>query len=131
MMQTVWHYTTESAAQLINNTKKFSPSVFKSTDTAYGQGWYVTDLPPNTLVPDLCDFLWTSQATEAKEKTKAFVKLEIDKRYLQYCRPHVYLLRKEDVNGQDLNIAATYSDSHGNVVIRIVEVVKNFLRKLF
>jgi hypothetical protein len=130
MNKTVWHYTSEKAISKIKETMLFSPSVFKPTDTTYGQGWYVTDLAPSTPILDLCDYLWTDRSPETQEKTKAYVKLEIDDKYLVYCREHVYLLKLEYVPDNVLELGKTYEDKSKNIVIRIIEATKNFLRKL-
>jgi hypothetical protein len=129
MNKTVWHYTSENALNEIKRTNKFAPSVFKPTDTTYGQGWYVTDLPPSTPIQELCDYLWTDRSLQTQEKTKAYVKLEIDNRYLVDCRPHVYLLKLESVNGNVLEFGKTYHDKDKNIVIRLIEAVINFFRK--
>ena len=130
MNKTVWHYTTEHAISEIQKTKQFSPSVFKQTDTTYGQGWYVTDLGPTTPILELCDYLWTDRSQISQEKTKAYVKLEIDEKYLVYCRQHVYLLKLESVNGNVLDVGKTYEDKNKNIVIRFIEATLNFFRKL-
>jgi len=130
MKKTVWHYTSENALNDIKKTKQFSPSFFKPTDTTYGQGWYVTDLVPSTPILELCDYLWTDRSQISQEKTKAYIKLEIDDNYLVYCREHVYLLRLESVNSSVLDIGKTYEDKNKNIVIRIIETAKNLLRKL-
>jgi hypothetical protein len=127
---TVWHYTSEKAINEIKKTSKFSPSVFKPTDTTYGQGWYVTDLPPSTPIQELCDYLWTDRSPDTQEKTKAYVKLEINDKYLVPCRPHVYLLKLESVNGNVLDVGKTYEDNNKNIVIRFIEATLNFFRKL-
>jgi hypothetical protein len=129
MNKTVWHYTSENAIHEIQRTKQFSPSVFKPTDTTYGQGWYVTDLAPSTPILDLCDYLWTNRSLETQEKTKAYVKLEIDDKYLVNCRPHVYLLKLESVNGNVLDVGKTYKDNNKNIVIRFIEATLNLFRK--
>ena len=130
MKKTVWHYTSEDALNDIKKTKQFSPSFFKPTDTTYGQGWYVTDLVPSTPILELCDYLWTDRSQISQEKTKAYIKLEIDDNYLVYCREHVYLLRLESVNSSVLDIGKTYEDKNKNIVIRIIETAINLLRKL-
>ena len=130
MKKTVWHYTSEDALNDIKKTKQFSPSFFKPTDTTYGQGWYVTDLVPSTPILELCDYLWTDRSQISQEKTKAYIKLEIDDNYLVYCREHVYLLRLESVNSNVLDIGKTYEDKNKNIVIRIIETAINLLRKL-
>jgi hypothetical protein len=130
MNKTVYHYTSEKAINEIKRTNMFSPSVFKPTDTTYGQGWYVTDLGPSTPIQELCDYLWTDRSLETQEKTKAYVKLEINDKYLVYCRSHVYLLRLESVNGNVLDVGKIYEDKNKNIVIRIIEATINFFRNL-
>jgi len=129
MNKVVWHYTTEDSINDINRTKKFFPSMFKPTDTTFGQGWYVTDLPPSTPIQELCDYLWTNHSSETQEKTKAYVKLEIDDDYLVDCRPHVYLLKLESVTGNVLDVGMKYADRNKNIVIRFIEATLNLLRK--
>jgi len=127
---TVWHYTSENAIKEIKTTKIFAPSVFKQTDTTYGPGWYVTDLPPSTPVQKLCDCLWDDHSPATQEKTKAYVKLEINDKHLVLCRPHVYLLKPESVKGNVLNVGKTYKDNNKNIIIRFIEATLNFFRKL-
>jgi len=127
---TVWHYTSEDAIKEIKKTNKFSPSVFKQTDTTYGPGWYVTDLPPSTPVKELCDCLWDDHSADTQKKTKAYVKLEIDDKYLKPCRSHVYLLKLESVKDNFLEFGKIYQDKDKNIVIRFIEAVLNTLRKL-
>jgi hypothetical protein len=129
MNKTVWHYTSENAIYAIQRTNQFSPSFFKQTDTTYGQGWYVTDLAPSTPIQELCDYLWTDHSPTTQEKTKAYVKLEIDEKYLSYCRPHVYLLKLESVPSKVLDVGKTYEDNNKNIVIRFIEATLNFFRK--
>jgi hypothetical protein len=129
MKKTVWHYTSESALQEIKRTKQFSPSFFKQTDTAYGEGWYVTDLPPTTPVFDLCDFLWTDRSSTTQDKTKGYVKLEIEENCLNYYRDHVYLLPLERVTGKVLDIGKEYFDNNNNLVIKFIEATLNSDRR--
>jgi hypothetical protein len=129
MSKIVYHYTSENAINEIKRTTQFFPSVFKQTDTNFGQGWYVTDLGPSTPIQELCDCLWTDHSLATQEKTKAYVKLEIDDEYLDYCRPHVYLLKLESVNGSILDVGKTYVDKNKNIIIRIIEVALNIFRK--
>jgi hypothetical protein len=86
-------------------------------------------LVPSTPILELCDYLWTDRSIEIQEKTKAYVKLEIDDKYLVYCREHVYLLKFESVNDNVLDTGKTYVDKNKNIVIQIIEAVINFLEK--
>jgi len=78
----------------------------------------------------LCDFLWTDYSFATQEKTKAYVKLEIDDQYLVNCRPHVYLLKLETVNSTVLDIGRTYEDKNKNIFIQFIEATINFFRNL-
>lgn len=103
--------------------------MFKPTDTYYGEGWYVTDLSPSTPIQELCDYLWTDRSLSTQEKTKAYVKLEIDDKYLEPCRSHVYLLKLEYVKDNVLEFGKTYQDKDKNIVIRLIEAAINLFRK--
>ena len=129
MKKTVWHYTTESSLQEIKRTQQFSPSYFKQTDTTYGQGWYVTDLSPTTSIFDLCEFLWTDHSFSTQEKTKGYLKLEIEEKYLKYCRNHVFLLSLEYVPSKILDIGKEYYDENKNIVIKFIEAVLNIFKR--
>jgi hypothetical protein len=126
---TVWHYTSENALKAINKTKKFAPSVFKQTDTTYGPGWYVTNLAPSTPIKELCDCLWDDHSPATQEKTKAYVKLEINDKHLTYCRPHVYLLKLESVQDNVIEFGKIYKDKDKNLIIRLIEAVLNTFKK--
>ncbi len=103
----VYHYTSEDAFNIISTTRKFLPSYLNpQMDTAFGEGWYFSDLSPETEDNKLQQALWMrSEPT----KCKRYLAFEIDDSLLQYCRPNVYRLKTETIADKLINIDLLYT----------------------
>jgi hypothetical protein len=127
----VYHYTTNESLQLIVNSNDFHPSYLNpQMDTAFGEGWYFTDLPPETTPDnDLQQSLWMRKEPD---KCKRYLAFEIDDSLLEYCRPHVYRLRIEAVTGKiiKLNLNYTYTNSGKQAIRFIAHGFKKFINKI-
>ena len=88
----VYHYTSEASLSIITTSKKFCPSYLNpEMDTAFGEGWYFTDLSPDTTPnKDLELSLWTRPEPD---KSKCYMAFDIDDVLLQWCRANVYRLK--------------------------------------
>jgi hypothetical protein len=110
----VYHYTTKGRLSSILKTRRFFPSYFSTTlDSAWGEGWYFTDLPPSRSNRVLYE-LW-GQAVPGR--VKCYLAFNIDPSFLEETRPHVYKLALENITDRelDLNLQYTYGEA---VVIR-------------
>ncbi len=110
----VYHYTTRAGLSKIIRTRRFIPSFFSTAlDAIYGDGWYLTDLPPSRSNQDLYQ-LW-GQALP--ERTRGYLAFDIDSDFLEETRPHVYRLALEQITDRELNLNLQYT-SGDTVVIR-------------
>jgi len=116
----VYHYTSHDSLMAIINSNDFHPSYLNpQMDTAFGEGWYFTDLSPDiTPDVDLQQALWMrSEPT----KSKRYLAFEIDDSLLQYCRPNVYRLQIDAVEGKIIKLNTTYSfTSTGKQAIKFI-----------
>ncbi len=93
----VYHYTSEEAYNEIVRTNEFRSSSFSTAlDAAYGEGWYFTDLDPNTTDRDLFSHLWRQSVSE---RAKYYLEFDIDAGLLQNTRLHVYRLPLDRIRG--------------------------------
>lgn len=105
----VYHYTSVDSLLRIINSGLFHPSYLNpQMDTAFGEGWYFTDLPPDTTPnEDLEQSIWMRREPV---KSKKYIAFEIDDSLLHYCRPNVYRLRVDAIkNSQVIDINTTYT----------------------
>ena len=113
----VYHYTSEQSLMQIITSNLFYPSYLNpQMDTAFGEGWYFTDLDPdNTPNEDLEQSLWLRAEPV---KSKRFIAFEIDKSLLQECRPHVYRLKRGVVDNDviQLNLTYTYTSTQTQAI---------------
>lgn len=103
----VYHYTSEEAYNAIINSKKFKPSYLNpQMDTAFGEGWYFTNLPPETEDNKLQQSLWMRSEPL---KCKKYIAFEIDDNLLQFCRPNVYRLKIDTISEQIIDLLQVYT----------------------
>lgn len=104
----VYHYTSHESLVRIINSNDFHPSYLNpQMDTAFGEGWYFTDLHPDTTADDdLHQALWMRPEPL---KSKRYLAFEIDNSLLQYCRPNVYRLRLESLTDKIIRLHITYT----------------------
>lgn len=119
-MKKVYHYTSVDSLTKIISTSSFFPSYLNpQMDTAFGEGWYFTDLPPETPDADLQQALWMRIENE---KSRRYLAFEIHPDLLEYCRPHVYRLRIGTVTEGHIKLTITYTlTSTGTQAIRYVQ----------
>lgn len=116
----VFHYTSHESLEQIINSKDFHPSYLNpQMDTAFGEGWYFTDLHPDTTPDeDLHQSLWMRPEPL---KSKRYMAFEIDNSLLQYCRPNVYRMRLEELREKIIKINLTYTfNNNGLQAIRFI-----------
>jgi hypothetical protein len=93
----VYHYTTKSSLDRITSSGQFAPSnPWTTMDSAYGNGWYFTDLSPNTCDVALAYYCW--RRTDVLNRVRYYLKFNIDDSILEECRQHVYMVSSWDAN---------------------------------
>ncbi|MGV8017877.1 MAG: HYD1 signature containing ADP-ribosyltransferase family protein [Ignavibacteria bacterium] len=127
----VYHFTSEDSLSKIISTNKFYPSYLNpQMDTAFGEGWYFTDLNPDTTPDeDLQQALWLRKEPI---KSKRYIAFEIHDSLLQYCRPHVWRLKIDVVSDKVIDINTTYNliSSSIQAIIYITHGIKKIVAKL-
>ena len=122
MIMKVYHYTSKENLDKIINSKLFYPSYLNpQMDTAFGEGWYFTDLDPDTTPnDDLEQQLWMKKESI---KSKTYLAFEIDNSLLNYCRPNVYRLKIDAIkNSEAINLNRPYTfTSSGEQAIRYIK----------
>lgn len=129
----VYHYTSEDSLLKIITSNLFHPSYLNpQMDTAFGEGWYFTDLSPDTTPnEDLEQSLWMRREPL---KSKRYIAFDIDDSLLQFCRPNVYRLQIDAItNSRVIDIKTTYTfTSSGLQAIRYISHgQKRFITKPF
>jgi hypothetical protein len=71
----LFHYTTKDRLTSITNQGVFRPSEDTQTDSVYGEGWYLTDLPPTTCEYLLMGKCW--QRTTLFQRIRHFMEVEV------------------------------------------------------
>lgn len=104
----VFHYTSHDSLIQIITTSQFHPSYLNpAMDTAFGEGWYFTDLHPDqTPDDDLHQALWMKSEPN---KSKRFISFEIDDSLLEFCRANVFRLKLNTVKGNIIMLNQTYT----------------------
>ena len=107
----VYHYTSKTGLSTITTSSEFHPSYLNpEMDTAFGEGWYFTDLSPDTTPnDDLQMSLWMRTGQTERTKCECYLAFEIDDELLQYCRPNVYRLALDTIENHIIDITLTYS----------------------
>lgn len=75
-------------------------------DTAFGPGWYFTDLSPETDDKKLQNALWLR---DEPTKCKTYLAFEIDDGLLDLCRPNVYRLKTDAVQDGVIDLTLIYN----------------------
>ena len=116
----VYHYTShESLTQIITSNELYPSWLNPQMDTAFGEGWYFTDLEPNvTPCEDLEMSLWMRREPT---KSRRYVCFEVHDSLLQKCRPHVYRLRIEAITDKVIRLHWSYTlTTTGEQAIRFI-----------
>lgn len=117
----VYHYTSEDSLLKIIMSNLFHPSYLNpQMDTAFGEGWYFTDLNPDTTPnEDLEQSLWMRREPT---KSQQWISFEIHDSILQKCRPNVFRLHIDVItDSKIINLNTTYTfDSNGAEAIRYI-----------
>lgn len=128
----VYHYTSQESLTNIISSSHFYPSYLNpQMDTAFGEGWYFTDLDPNTTPDeDLQQALWLRKEII---KSKRYIEFEIDSSLLQYCRPHVYRLKIDTVPDRviDIKLPYTFKSTGAQAIRYITHGLKKLISKFF
>ena len=92
----LYHYTTESRYKSILDDKKLEPSTDTTTDAVAGQGWYFTDLPPDTCEKILMNYCW--ERTTLHRRVDCYFELQVQGAQTFSVKEHVYFVPlKENV----------------------------------
>jgi len=89
----LYHYTSKAAYRNIMATGKIVASnPWTTMDSAYGSGWYFTDLEPTN-----CD-AWTVahcwRRLDVFDRVESYLKFEIPESVTRKCRDHVYMVNQ-------------------------------------
>jgi hypothetical protein len=107
MFITLYHYTTHDSHDKIVQSKTLRPSYrFQTLDSTYGDGHYLTDMPPHTSDDELFA-LW---GRPLPERVQAFIAFQIDSSLIQKCAEGIYRLPLGVVLEHSLDIGKTYTD---------------------
>jgi hypothetical protein len=104
----------------IINSSQFHPSYLNpAMDTAFGEGWYFTDLhPDHTPDDDLHQALWMRPEPI---KSKRYLSFEIDDSLLEFCRANVYRLKLNTVENNIIMLNQKYTfTNNGKDAIRFI-----------
>jgi len=116
----LYHYTSQESLTQIITSKLFYPSYLNpQMDTAYGEGWYFTDLKPDTTPDeDLQQSIWMRPEPL---KCRGYIAVEIDDSLLENCRHHVYRVKSDAVPNKVIDLSITYTFiSTGKQAIRYI-----------
>jgi len=86
----LFHYTTEKRYYSILNSGRLDPSIDRSVDATYGEGWYFTDLRPGTCEKAIMVSCW--QKTTMFQRIRYYLEFDIDDALIRKCRDHVYFV---------------------------------------
>lgn len=91
----VYHYTTKSSFNDITTSGQIAPSnPWTTMDSAYGTGWYFTDLGPDTCDMALAYHCWND--ANILDRVQYYLQFDVDTSILKKCRQHVYILSTWD-----------------------------------
>lgn len=111
-----YHYTAKEGYEEISRTNQFMPSFFsRALDSAYGPGWYFTDLTPDKADEVLYQ-LWGGHAPD---RVKYYIEFDINPEWLEYCRPHVYRLQTSRIRDVSINTKGVYRDGQNRLVLMV------------
>jgi len=92
---TLYHYTTKESFDKIIETNTLNPSnPWTSQDHTYGDGWYFTDLGPESC--DIAIALQCWQTEDSLSRVQYYLKFEIDDSIPTFCRENVYIVKRWD-----------------------------------
>lgn len=87
----VYHYTNKGSFDAITASGQIAPSnPWTTMDSAYGTGWYFTDLSPNTCDMVLAYHCWNR--TDVLDRVRYYLQFNIDISILKKCRQYVYMI---------------------------------------
>jgi hypothetical protein len=111
MPATLFHYTTEAGLSEILSSQVLYPSVRSQNprDARYGDGQYLSDLPPGTKTPGQLAYLFLNDPRGWK-RFVCFLEIDVDGLTVALVKPHVYLIP----NTQNLDLIHRIV-SHGSV----------------
>ena len=90
-MMIVYHYTSKQSFDEIIGTNQFKPSdPWTTMDARFGEGWYFTDLGPNTCDMAIMYHCWKD--TSVLERVEYYLKFDIDNSILESHREHVFMV---------------------------------------
>jgi hypothetical protein len=91
----LYHYTSKAAFDEIMRTKTLQRSKpWTAMDSFYGEGWYFTDLPPNTCNAWTIAYCWRSLSVYSR--VESYLKFDIPEDIPSHCRDHVYMINLWD-----------------------------------
>ena len=99
----LYHYTSKDSYESITKSKKWYPSNgFIQQDSAYGHGWYLTDIAPETCNAWTVAYCWQRVDQDIFGKAEYYLKFDVPDSMRKNGREHVYLIPEHLWTG-DLN----------------------------
>jgi len=99
----LYHYTSKDSYDGITKSKKWYPSNgFIQQDSAYGHGWYMTDIDPKKCYGWTVAYCWQRIDSDIFGKVEYYLKFEVPDWMVKKGREHVYLILEHLWTG-DLN----------------------------
>ena len=102
---TLYHYTTSEHYQQIMKDWKMYPSggFIPQVDCTYGEGWYMTDLGPNTCRAYTVAYCWGNITRDLFQKVQYSLEFEVAAGCFSLGRNHVYLVPETQWDGNFFN----------------------------
>ncbi|HBC47207.1 MAG TPA: hypothetical protein DCZ43_09190 [candidate division Zixibacteria bacterium] len=91
----LYHYTSEANYQSIIRSKTIMPSnPWTTMDSAYGTGFYFTDLGPNKCEMLVMSRCWNN--INVSDRVQYYLEFEVDLSLIRKCRDNVYVVENWD-----------------------------------
>jgi len=90
----LYHYTSNKSFNEITRTGLKASAPWTAKDSAYGPGWYFTDLAPETCDAWTVAFCW--RRLDVFTRVESYLKYDIPDEIVTFCREHVYMIKRPD-----------------------------------
>jgi len=91
----LYYYTTDSRLPEGITRKVFVPHLKTQFDPLYGEGWYLTDLPPETCERTLINYCWKKYSRN--ERIKNYLEVEVEGGNAVFKKEHVYFVPRKSI----------------------------------
>ena len=126
----LYHYTSKDSYVSITNCKIWNPSNgFIQQDSAYGHGWYMTDIKPEDCYGWIAAYCWQSLSREIFGKIECYLKFDVPDSMIKKGREHVYLILEHLWTG-DVNSYGTVKYLGGGEVAKCNTAVSCWICKM-